>query len=187
MKNDFRKKIVELRKSKSSSFIKEASIEIINKLLTLNDFKKASTVMIYLDFNNEVETNYLANTLISLGKKVLVPITVKSNKTLIPSEIKNLDSELHIGTYGIREPKDQFIRITPINNIDLLIVPAVAFDINKYRLGYGGGFYDRFIEKLREDTTTIGLAFEFQVFDSIPKENHDAKLNYVITEKRIIK
>lgn len=187
MKNDFRKKIIELRKSKSSNFINEASTEIINKLLTLKDFERASTVMIYLDFNNEVKTNYLANTLMSLGKKVLIPITVKSDKTLVPSEIKNLDYELHLGTYGIREPKEQFIRVTPINSIDILIVPAVAFDINKYRLGYGGGFYDKFIEKLREGTTTIGLAFEFQVFDSIPKENHDAKLNYVITEKRIIK
>ncbi|MEG1410713.1 MAG: 5-formyltetrahydrofolate cyclo-ligase [Terrisporobacter sp.] len=187
MKNDFRKKIIELRKNKSPNFINEASKEIINTLLTLKNFEKASTIMIYLDFNNEVQTSHLANILISLGKKVLIPITVQSTKVLIPSEIKNLELELQLGTYGIREPKEQFIRVTPIDSIDILIVPAVAFDINKYRLGYGGGFYDRFIEKLRKDSITIGLAFEFQIFDSIPRESHDAKLNYVITEKRIIK
>ena len=187
LKSDFRKKVIELRKNKSYDFIIKNSNKITTTLLSLEEFKKASTIMLYLDFNNEVKTDYLVNTLIDLGKKVLVPITIKENKTLIPSEIKNLDSEIKIGTYGIREPKKEFIRENNIESIDILIVHAVAFDINKYRLGYGGGFYDRFIEKLRSDTLTIGLAFEFQIFDSIPKESHDAQLNYVITEKRIIK
>ena len=69
-----------------------------------------------------------------------------------------------------------------VKNIDVLIVPAVAYDKNCYRLGYGGGYYDRFIERLRDDAITIGIAFDLQLFDSIPKEEHDAQLNYIITE-----
>ena len=69
-----------------------------------------------------------------------------------------------------------------VKNIDVLIVPAVAYDKNCYRLGYGGGYYERFIERLRDDAITIGIAFDLQIFDSIPKEEHDTQLNYIITE-----
>ncbi|CEN25901.1 5-formyltetrahydrofolate cyclo-ligase [Paraclostridium sordellii] len=187
MKNILRKKVINIRKNTSIDFVNNSSYQIVNKVLSLNQIKSASTIMIYLDFNNEVKTDYLAIKLMSLGKKVLVPITKKESKILIPSEIKDLSSELKIGTYGIREPKEEFIRECSLNSINVLIVPGVAFDKNKYRLGYGGGFYDRFIEKLHKDTVTIGLAFDFQVFDCIPKENHDSQLDYVITERQIIK
>lgn len=187
MKNNFRKKVISLRNKKSDSFIDTYSNKIISNLLSLEEFEKASTIMIYLDFNNEVKTDNLANILIGSGKKVLVPITLKKDKLLIPSQIKNLNSDLKIGTYGIREPKDECKRVASIESIDILIVPAVAFDINKYRLGYGGGFYDRFVKKLRKDTTTIGISFDFQVFDTIPKESHDIQLDYIVTENRIIK
>lgn len=187
MKSNLRKKVIELRKKESYESIITKSKKISEVLLSLEEVKQASTIMLYLDFNNEVKTDYIVNSLISLGKKVLIPITIKESKTLIPSQIKDLKSEVEIGTYGIREPKQEFVRVTDIESIDVLVVPAVAFDINKFRLGYGGGFYDRFIEKLKPDSITIGLAFELQVFDSIPKENHDAQLNYVITEKRVIK
>ncbi len=187
LKNNFRKKVISLRNEQSSNFVDTHSNKIISNLLALKEFKTASTIMIYLDFNNEVKTDYLAKFLINSGKNVLVPITLKKERLLIPSQIKNLDSDLAIGTYGIREPKDECKRITSIDSIDILIVPAVAFDINKYRLGYGGGFYDRFIEKLRKDAITIGIAFDFQVFNTIPKESHDAKLDYIVTESRIIK
>ena len=69
----------------------------------------------------------------------------------------------------------------------MVIVPAVAYDKNCYRLGYGGGFYDRFLENLREDATTIGIAFDLQIFDEVPKEDHDAQLDYIVTESTILK
>ena len=67
-----------------------------------------------------------------------------------------------------------------------VIVPAVAYDKNCYRLGYGGGFYDRFLENLRKDAVTIGIAFDLQIFDEVPKEAHDAQLDYIVTESRIL-
>ncbi len=187
MKENFRKKVISLRKNTSDDYIFEASSIITNKLLNMDILSKASTIMTYLDFNSEVKTDYMIYELLKLEKKILIPITLKDEKRLLASQLKDLDSELKVGTFGIREPKDEFVRICDVEDIDILIVPAVAFDNNKYRLGYGGGFYDRFIESLRDDTYIIGIAFDFQVFENIPKEPHDAQMDIVITELRTIK
>ncbi len=108
------------------------------------------------------------------------------NRQLIPFKIKNLKEAINIGAYGIREPKKDVCSEVKLKDIDVIIVPAVAYDEDGYRLGYGGGFYDRFLEKLRYDTVTIGIAFDLQIFNSIPKEPHDAQLDYIITETRVI-
>ncbi|SHH40028.1 5-formyltetrahydrofolate cyclo-ligase [Tepidibacter thalassicus] len=187
MKKEFRKNVLKIRKEQNNDLILKKSKKIFENLISLNEIKNANTIMAYLDFNNEVKTDDIINYLISNGKKVVVPISVVSEKKLLLSEIKDIQKEVKIGTYGIREPKQEYIRPVNNNEIDIVIVPAVAYDINGYRLGYGGGYYDRFLKTLRKDAKTIGIAFELQVFNNIPKEEHDAKLNYIVTEKRIIK
>lgn len=185
MKKDFRKKVIEYRNNKDTDFISTNSQKITEKLLSMKCIKDASTIMLYLDFNNEVKTDQLINKLISLRKTVAAPVTIKDERKLIPFKITNLKDGINIGAYGIREPKKDPSNELNVEAIDILIVPAVAYDKDCYRLGYGGGFYDRFIEHLRDDAITIGIAFDLQVFDSIPKENHDAQLNYVITENNM--
>ena len=185
MKKEFRKKVINLRKEKDKDFIKHNSDIITDKLLNLDCIKNAKNIMLYLDFNNEVKTDQLITKLISLRKTVAAPVTLKNERKLIPFKITNLKDGINIGAYGIREPKKDPSNELNVEAIDILIVPAVAYDKDCYRLGYGGGFYDRFIEHLRDDAITIGIAFDLQVFDSIPKENHDAQLNYVITENNM--
>ena len=182
MKKDFRKQVIESRKNKDSEFISINSQIITEKLLSMNCIQQASTIMLYLDFNNEVKTDQLITKLISLRKTVTSPVTIKAERKLIPYEIINLKEGINLGAYGIREPNKNISNEIDVKNIDVLIVPAVAYDKNCYRLGYGGGYYDRFIERLRDDAITIGIAFDLQLFDSIPKEEHDAQLNYIITE-----
>ncbi len=182
MKNNFRKKVIEYRNNKDADFVSTNSQIIAGKLLSMSCIKNASTIMLYLDFNNEVKTDQLITKLISLKKTVAAPVTIKDERKLIPFKITNLKDDINIGAYSIREPKQDPYNELNVENIDILIVPAVAYDKDCYRLGYGGGFYDRFIKRLRDDTITIGIAFDLQVFESIPKENHDAQLNYVITE-----
>ena len=182
MKKDFRKQVIESRKNKDSEFISINSQIITEKLLSMDCIQQASTITLYLDFNNEVKTDQLITKLISLRKTVTSPVTIKDERKLIPYEIINLKEGINIGTYGIREPNKDLSNEIDVKNIDVLIVPAVAYDKNCYRLGYGGGYYDRFIERLRDDAITIGIAFDLQLFDSIPKEEHDAQLNYIITE-----
>lgn len=186
MKKEFRKNVIRLRKEKKLDFIMENSEIITNKLLQMDCVKNAKTIMLYLDFNNEVATDSLINKLISQGKIVTSPITLKEERKLIPSQITDLKNGIQYGAYNIREPKPECSPVVNVNELDLVIVPAVAYDKDCYRLGYGGGFYDRFLENLREDAITIGIAFDLQIFDSVPKEAHDAQLDYIVTESRIL-
>lgn len=186
MKKEFRKKVISERKNQSPEFISKNSSIITDKLLQMDCVKKAKTIMLYLDFNNEVQTDDLINKLISLRKIVASPITLKEEKKLIPTQITNLKEGIKIGAYNIREPKPECSKAIDIKDLDVVIVPAVAYDTDCYRLGYGGGFYDRFLENLRPDAKTIGIAFDLQIFDEVPKEPHDAQLDFIITESKII-
>ena len=187
MKKEFRKKVINLRKEKDKDFIKHNSDIITDKLLNLDCIKNAKNIMLYLDFNNEVSTDSLIKKLLNLGKIVSSPITLKEERKLIPSQITDLKNGIQYGAYNIREPKPECSPAINIKDLDVIIVPAVAYDKNCYRLGYGGGFYDRFLENLRKDAVTIGIAFDLQIFDEVPKEAHDAQLDYIVTESRILK
>lgn len=186
MKKEFRKKVINLRKEKDKDFIKHNSDIITDKLLNLDCIKNAKNIMLYLDFNNEVSTYSLIKKLLNLGKIVSSPITLKEERKLIPSQITDLKNGIQYGAYNIREPKPECSPAINIKDLDVVIVPAVAYDKNCYRLGYGGGFYDRFLENLRKDAVTIGIAFDLQIFDEVPKESHDAQLDYIVTESRIL-
>ena len=186
MKKEFRKKVISERNKQGQELISKNSSIITNKILQLDCIKKAKTIMLYLDFNNEVKTDNLINKLIFLNKIVASPITLKEEKKLVPTQITNLKDGIQIGAYNIREPKPNISSTIDIKDIDVVIVPAVAYDTDCYRLGYGGGFYDRFLENLKPDAKTIGIAFNLQIFDKIPKEPHDAQLDFVITESKII-
>ncbi|WP_455539757.1 5-formyltetrahydrofolate cyclo-ligase [Terrisporobacter sp.] len=186
MKKEFRKKVIALRKEKDLDFIKYNSEIITDKLLQMDCIKNAQTIMLYLDFNNEVCTDILIKKLISMGKIVASPITIMSERKLIPSQITDLKNGIQYGAYNIREPKPECSPSIDIKKLDVVIVPAVAYDKNCYRLGYGGGFYDRFLGNLREDAVTVGIAFDLQIFDEVPKEPHDAQLDYIVTESTIL-
>jgi 5-formyltetrahydrofolate cyclo-ligase len=186
MKKEFRKKVISDRKNQSNEFIIKNSSIITEKLLSLDFIKNAKNIMLYLDFNNEVQTDEMINKLMSLKKNVYAPITLKEDRKLIPSQIIDLQSSIKIGAYGIREPKEDCCPKIDVQDIDVVIVPAVAYDKDCYRLGYGGGFYDRFLNELRDDAVTVGIAFDLQIFDSVPKEDHDAQLNYIITQSQIL-
>lgn len=186
MKKEFRKKIINLRREKDKDFIRHNSEIITEKLLHLDCIKNAKTIMLYLDFNNEVITDSLVIKLISLGKTVASPVTLLNEKKLIPYQVKDLKNGIQYSTYNIREPKPECSPAIDIKDLDVIIVPAVAYDTNCYRLGYGGGFYDRFLENIRDDAVTIGIAFDLQVFEEIPKEAHDAQLDYIVTESTIL-
>ncbi len=186
MKKKFRSDVIKSRGLMDAKTSSDYSSVITNSILSLPFIKSCDTIMLYLDFNHEVQTNELVTKLLSLNKNVIAPITLQKERELLTHKISNLDSDITIGAYGIREPNKN-TPLVDLDSIDAIIVPAVAYDKDGYRLGYGGGFYDRFLEKLRPDCVKIGAAFELQVFNDVPKEPHDAQLDYIITESRIIK
>ena len=182
MKKDFRKKVIEYRNNKDTDFISTNSQKITEKLLSMNCIKDANTIMLYLDFNNEVKTDQLITKLISLRKTVAAPVTIKDERKLIPFKITNLKDGINIGAYGIREPKKDPSNELNVEDIDILIVPAVAYDKDCYRLGYGGGFYDRYLEK-HPQMERVAIAFSFQMLPEVPTEPTDICPQIIVTEK----
>ena len=185
-KKAFRKMALDKRNTLREEEIKEKSALIKAHLENLDSYQKSNTVMVYLNFRSEVLTDELIENLFKQGKKVVVPISIKGTRTLLLSEIKSLSDDLELDFYNIRVPKKESIKEVSPADIDFVITPGVAFSKDKYRMGYGGGYYDTFIEKLREDALTCALAFDVQIFDKIPKEEHDKQMDYVITENGCI-
>jgi 5-formyltetrahydrofolate cyclo-ligase len=117
---------------------------------------------------------------IAMGKKVVVPITLKEEKILKPSELRNREKELIKGHYGIHQPGEGHVRSIPLEEVDLMVVPALAFDKFCHRLGHGGGYYDRFLEKMPQPVFTVGLAFDFQIVDKLPTHATDIPVDRVL-------
>ncbi len=181
-KEQFRKEIIESRLELTPLQVREKSDKIISKLITLPVYQQAGTIMTYVAFNQEVETRELIKYSLSQGKRVFVPVTRKKERLLIPSEILDFPGDLQPGTWGILEPKPDCFRPKDPQEIDLVIVPGVAFDKEKQRLGYGGGFYDRFLSKLPEQSSFVALAFQLQIKEQVFTEQHDQPVHLVITE-----
>lgn len=186
MKEELRNEIIHARTNQSQEEVEEKSSKIISKLINLPVFQEAKTVMIYLDFRNEVRTGQLVEMCFEHDKRVIVPITDFKTKKLIPSELLYYPEDLTTNRYGISEPKAECIRPVDVYTIDLIIVPGVAFDEKGNRLGYGGGFYDRFLRQTRKDTVNIALAFELQIRENVYPEEHDFPVHIIITEARVI-
>ena len=163
-----------LAKSRKSDIIKR-------KLFNGEEFKKAKLVMFYVSLEDEVDTLAMIDEALEMGKRVCVPVILKEEKRLIASEIRDREKELECQHFGICQPKKGFLREVPLEDIDVVIVPGVAFDKSNLRLGRGHGYYDRFLCCLPKRTKTIGLAFDFQVVDALPKDPHDIPVSKLIT------
>ena len=186
MKQTLKSEISEKRKALSKEEIKGKSSKIKENLYSLEEFKKAKNILFYVSFNDEVDTHEIIKELLANKEKnIIVPYVVKNNPILQLSEIKNFN-ELEPKTWGILEPKDEFIRKFDIENVDLVIIPGIVFDQNGHRIGYGYGYYDRFLKKLDKNVVKIGFGFEFQIVDKIPEEKHDVPVDIMVTEKRVI-
>ncbi|ADG81606.1 5-formyltetrahydrofolate cyclo-ligase [Thermincola potens] len=187
MKRELRKKIIADRMAMSNEEVTRKSQKIAKRLEDLPEYREAGLIMFYIDFRNEVQTGDLIKRALARGKRVVVPITVRETSTLIPSEIKDFPGDLTNGTWGILEPQKECIRPVDPSEIDVVIVPGVSFDTRGNRMGYGGGFYDRFLPRTKPDAKHIALAFELQMRDNVYPEEHDQPVHYVITEERVIK
>ena len=157
------------------------SFQIQKKLFCSPEFIKAKIILFYLSFDGEVETFRMIDKAISLGKKVAVPVIKMRGRRLAPSLIDGCAYGLEVGPYGIWQPDPERIRHIPLSKIDLIVVPAVAFDLKGNRIGRGLGYYDRFLHSLPQRIPSVGIAFDFQVLDKIPSiEPHDFSVDKVM-------
>lgn len=167
----------ELREDKSNK-ICDRFISFIEK----NDF---SSVFSYIHFRSEVRTTKIVEYLLKNKKEVSLPKTYIKDKLIEAIQINHLDG-LRPGAYGILEPEEGGGVISP-NTLGCIVVPGAVFDRSGGRIGYGGGFYDRFFERISDKTVKIGLAFDFQLKKKIPQEEHDVPLDIIITDKEIVR
>lgn len=185
MKQQLRKQTLTLRSELPQVERRAKSATIVSKIKSLPSYGQAKTVMLYLDFRGEVETTALVEDTLAAGKRVVVPVC-NPDKTITPTEVRDLQQDLQTGTWGIREPKpDRCQPVDPLE-IDLVFVPGVAFDSKGNRLGYGAGYYDRFVLRLRPEVPLVALAFELQILPEIKPDPHDRPMNMVVTEDREI-
>ena len=178
MKNKIREELIKKRDKLGVYEVFKKSNDIISKLVSLQEFKKAKKLLCYISFDNEVYTHGLIKKYVK-EKDIAVPV-VRGNE-LILSYIKEW-GELTTGAYGILEPKE--IRKANLNDIEIAIIPGIAFDNRGYRIGYGKGYFDRLLSKM--NALKIALAFDFQILDEVPEEKHDVRMDMIITEKRIL-
>lgn len=185
MKNTIRKQVLEIRNKLSDADVDRFSGDIFRNLKE-NDFFKASThIMIYLDFKHEVKTDPIINYCLINGKKVYVPICIPETHEIAISRITSLD-ELQSGHFGIREPFPEYLRLADSRLIELVLVPGVAFDASGNRIGFGAGYYDRFMKRLKPGAVKAALAYSFQVVDMVPSDKYDIPADYIITEKNTV-
>ena len=185
-KKELRATYMKKRSGLSEKDVKYMSQSIENSLFNLSIYKNSSFIMTYVNFGSEVITEEIIRSSLNQGKKIGVPITIPETRKLLVSELRDYDRELELGVYNILTPKSEYIREINPSKIDLVLVPGVAFDKNGYRIGYGGGYYDRFLCKLSNKAVTIALAFSIQLIDSVPKGIYDLPVDYVLTEKGLI-
>ncbi|RKU16152.1 5-formyltetrahydrofolate cyclo-ligase [Candidatus Poribacteria bacterium] len=138
------------------------------------------SVMLYLNMRSEVETTGLLEGLLNLGKQVCAPVVDTEQLELAPRQIRNLKTELVRHPYGMLEP-NATCPIFPTEHLQLIVVPGIAFDRKGYRLGYGKGFYDRFLVKC-PDAVAIGLAYEIQLVEDTFPQKWDVPVQYIFTE-----
>ena len=162
------------------------SEKIVSRFMDLAEYHSANTVMFYVDVRDEVRTRQALPAALSSGKRIVVPYCVDGELELFLLE--NME-ELELGMYRILEPKNELRtieakRLQPAD-LDLVMVPGVAFDRNGGRTGHGKGYYDKLLQHARLDAPLIALAFECQMFEKIPAESHDIYMDKVVTEDEV--
>lgn len=182
-KEEIRKEVILKRKHLDKEYIDIYSEHISEKIFNLKDYEEAECIFVYMDYQGEVKTDRIIQESFSRNKKVAIPKIVDGQMNFY--YISNI-KEIEYGYYGIREP----ILNNGIDNIakendPLIIIPGVAFDVKKHRIGHGKGFYDKYL-KGKEYTKKIGVAFDFQIYDSIPYEIHDILPDKIITQTQEI-
>lgn len=183
-KKELRENAFRIRSGFTRQQISDSSEEIIHKLLSHPWYRECSTLFTYVSMDNEVQTFKLIKKAIGDGKRVCVPRVVpKQHMLAVP--IRDLAGDLKKGFFGVLEPIAQLPPVSHLE-VDLVIVPGFVFDREGYRIGYGGGYYDKYLGIIPSHCRTIGLAFHTLLTDKIPREAHDKKVMLVITEKELI-
>lgn len=178
-KDELRAEMKRLRRQLSKEEAEQKSRAAAGAVFALPQYRSAATVMAYMSSFKEISTAAIISDAIK-HKRLVLPVSNTDSLTITPSYLKS-ESDLVKGAYGIYEPR--VIEPAETDDIDAAIIPGIAFDRRGGRLGFGKGYYDRFLSEFRG--VKIGFCYEFQLIDELPLDSHDIPMDIIITEKRI--
>lgn len=187
-KKALRKEIIEKRNNMDLVNKEEMDKKILNKFYESKYYREAEKIFIYISYDSEINTRKIIDKALKDNKKIFVPRTEFKTRSMEAVEITTLDNLIE-SKYGILEPSKEEPHIDP-NELDLIVVPGVAFDRNGGRMGYGAGFYDRYFKKINKDNINkimkLALAYELQLLDRVPMNEQDVPVDCIITENGFV-
>lgn len=187
-KKTLRKEILKKRENIDIDNKEKMDKEIIRRFCESKYYKDAKHIFIYISYGTEINTRGIIKKALNENKKIYVPRTELDTRIMDAVEITSMDNLIK-SSYGILEPSKGDVEINP-NELELIVVPGIAFDRSGGRMGYGAGFYDRYFKKIHEENvgriTKVALAYDFQVIDKVPMNKQDVPVDYIITEKEFI-
>ena len=180
-KRQLRKAIILKRADLAPQSRTKAEQLIGKQLFDMQCFKNSHHVSSFVSFRDEIEMQAINEMILKEGKVLVLPYIDMAVKKMTFHVVKSLDSLIK-NTYGILEPNPELHPQINFKDIDLVLAPGVAFDQKGFRLGYGGGFYDRFFSQIEKTIPKIGIAFELQVVESLEVESYDQPITHLLTE-----
>lgn len=179
MKHSLRLEVLAKRMEQNSRDREDKSQRILEKLICLPEFKEAEVIAFYLPVNGEVDTLKMIKFAHSRGKEVCVPVVKEGGAMCLV--VHEPSDELGKGKYGVPEPVGKPEK----HHVDMVVVPGVVFDRAGHRIGMGKGYYDKYLKD--KTCVNVGVCFDFQIVDKIPKDPHDIPMNLIISEKEVVK
>ena len=184
-KKNIREEIIDKRNNLILDIKQNYDSLIFEEIINSEIYKKSKKIFTYISFGSEVDTIKLINYSFSNNKEVYVPKINKQTKDMIALKIHNFNN-MSVDKWGIIEPKS-VDKDNIGTDFDLIIMPGIAFDKQGNRIGYGGGYYDKYISKLNNASNLLALAYDFQIIQDIESESHDIKVDFILTNKGFIK
>lgn len=180
-KSELRKHMEALKRSVPLNIKEEYDKNIFKNVINSSFYKNASRIFIFVSYNYEADTHNIIKYSLNHGKIICVPKIISKKQGMKAVCIEKFE-DLKTGTYGILEPAEDSVEIEK-DKIDTIFLPGLAFDLSGGRIGYGGGFYDRFISDLNNNISKVAICYSFQVIDKVTMEFYDQSINGIITEK----
>ena len=182
MKEMIRKQYKLMRSSMSKEEVMQKSRAAAMNFLESDYYKKSEQIMLYMPLGNETDTALIIQSAFRDQKTVLLPVTDEKNGQITPVVVSR-DTEFTTGAFSVLEPIET--KVGDMKKTDVILVPGIAFDQRGSRIGFGKGCYDRFSKNL--SSLMIGFCYHFQICEKIPSENHDVKMNLLVTEKGLFR
>jgi 5-formyltetrahydrofolate cyclo-ligase len=174
------------RNAMSLDDVLNLSRAVEDRLFACKNLSVCQNIMFVLSFGNEVRTDEMIKRSLKDGKQVYVPRLITRERRLEVCEITDMDQEFELGSYDIREPSRSNSKVVSPSKIDAVIAPGLAFDRSGARIGFGGGYFDWIFKQLPDEALRLGVAYEFQIGDSIPQDSWDERVQIIFTENDTI-